>query len=70
MSGEESNGKGSTNGPDQDEGSGSDFPINTTSYEGNENGVAENDTSDGISDVQRSEAAGAYRKDEYDVDFE
>jgi hypothetical protein len=32
--------------------------------------VEENEITDGMSDVHVSEAAGARRKDEYDVDFE
>jgi hypothetical protein len=70
MSGNESNGKEAANGSDQEDGSGSDFPINTPSPESNGNTFAEDETTDGMSEVQDSEAAAACRKDEYDVDFE
>jgi hypothetical protein len=71
MSGNESNGNGPANGPDHEEGSGSDFTIvDTPSSESNGSPVTENEITDGMSDVDAPETAGARRKDEYDVDFE
>jgi hypothetical protein len=73
MSGNESNGNGPVNGPDHDDGSGSDFTIvDAPSSESNGSAVTEKEKekSDGMSDVHASETAGARRKDEYDVDFE
>jgi hypothetical protein len=71
MSGNESNGNGTANGPDHEESSGSEFLIvDTPSSENNGSAIAENEITDGMSDVQVSETARPRRKDEYDVDFE
>jgi hypothetical protein len=71
MSGNESNGNGPVNGPDHEDGSGSDFTIvDAPSFESNGSTVTENEKSVGMSDAHASETAGARRKDEYDVDFE
>lgn len=71
MSGNESNGNGPVNGPDHEDGSGSDFTIvDAPSSESNGSAVTEKETTEGMSDVHASETAGARRKDEYDVDFE
>jgi hypothetical protein len=71
MAGNESSGNGPTNDPDHEEGSGSDFTIvDAPSSESNGSAVIENEITDGVSDVHVSEAAGARRKDEYEVDFE
>jgi hypothetical protein len=71
MSGNESNGNGPVNGPDHEDGSGSDFTIvDAPSSESNGSAVTVKEKADGRSDVHASEIAGARRKDEYDVDFE
>jgi hypothetical protein len=71
MSGNKSIGNGPANGPDHEEGSGSDFTIvDAPSSESNGSAGTENEIIDGMSDVHVSEAAGLRRKDEYDVDFE
>lgn len=71
MAGNGSNGNGPANGPDHEDGSGSDFTIvDAPSSESNGNAVTENEIADGVSDVHVSETTGARRKDEYDVDFE
>ena len=71
MSGTASNGNGPANGPDHEEGSGSDFTIvDAPSSESNGSAVAENDITDGMSDAHISDTATTRRKDEYDVDFE
>lgn len=71
MSANESNGNRPANGPDHEEGSGSDFTIvDAPSSESNGSTFIENEITDGMSDVHVSEGAGARRKDEYDVDFE
>jgi hypothetical protein len=71
MSGNESNESGPANGPDQEGGSVSDLTIvNAPSSASNGSTLAENEITDGVSDVHVPETAGARRKDEYDVDFE
>lgn len=63
--------EGSANGPDHEEGSGSDFTIvDAPSSESNGSTVAENEITESMSDVHVSDTGGARRKDEYDVDFE
>jgi hypothetical protein len=65
MSGNESNGNGAANGPDHEESSGSDFLIvDTPSSDNNGSTIAENEITDGMSDVQVSETAVARRKDD------
>jgi hypothetical protein len=57
--------------PDHEEGSVSDLTIvDAPSSASNGSTLAENEITDGMSDVHVSETAGARRKDEYDVDFE
>jgi hypothetical protein len=71
MSENASNGNGPANGPDHEESSGSDFTIvDAPSSASNGSTLAENEITDGMSDVHVSETTGARRKDEYDVDFE
>ena len=71
MSGNESNGNRPANGPDHEESSGSDLTtVDAPSSTSNGSTLAEDEITDGMSDVHVSETAGARRKDEYDVDFE
>jgi hypothetical protein len=71
MLGNEGNRNGAANGSGQEEGSGSEFPVDTPSSGSSESTIAENEITDGVSDVHVSdETAVARRRDEYDVDFE